>query len=379
LKKNIFVSLVASIILVMSLVIPQQETSAKSKEKQEKVEIYLLDENGSLKAKTVSIKKTKKDLEQKVQQTFNSLFNFEKKSGSTWSEVPKDTAVKNVKLENGHLTLDLNSKFLDNLSNNHNVGFILEQLKKTAFQFSGVSELKLLFDGKEKEYLGMYIVSEPIERNPENVNSDDTVTSQDVVAPDPTVVIDPGHGGDSSKSYFCEYDGEYYKGDPGAVSDGYEEADLALDIALELKNDLETYMDATVYMTRNDDTFVCINDRWQYANSKNPDFTVSVHLNGSTNTGVDGSTVLHPDNHDVTLSTDLANDVHNKVLTYTNLTEWTAPYASSVGVLKYTDMPAILTETGFISNDNDRQYILNNTDDVAYGIYKGIDTWWNDN
>lgn len=178
--------------------------------------------------------------------------------------------------------------------------------------------------------------------------------------------------------YYCNYDSKYYHGDPGATAEGVEEADLTLDIALELKDYLETYMNATVYMTRTTDTFKCINDRWTYANSKNPDFTISVHINSSSNSSVDGTTVLYPNNHDIILSQSLANDVHNKVLYYTDLTEWTSPYSTDVsGVLKYTNMPTILTETGFISNYSDRQYLVNNTDEVAYGIYMGIKNWWN--
>ena len=41
-------------------------------------------------------------------------------------------------------------------------------------------------------------------------------------------------------------------------------------------------------------------------------------------------------------------------------------------VIKHTDMPAILTEIGFISNECEQDYIINHKDEIAHAIARGI-------
>ena len=41
-------------------------------------------------------------------------------------------------------------------------------------------------------------------------------------------------------------------------------------------------------------------------------------------------------------------------------------------VLKHTNMPAVLVETAFISNDDDANLLANNQDDFARAIARGI-------
>ena len=41
-------------------------------------------------------------------------------------------------------------------------------------------------------------------------------------------------------------------------------------------------------------------------------------------------------------------------------------------VLKHTDMTAVLVETAFIDNDNDALLLINNADDFARAIARGI-------
>ena len=59
----------------------------------------------------------------------------------------------------------------------------------------------------------------------------------------PVIAIDPGHGGNGAGG-----------NDPGAISStyGYHEADLVLKIGLYLKEELETYRNVHVDMTRSD-------------------------------------------------------------------------------------------------------------------------------
>lgn len=41
-------------------------------------------------------------------------------------------------------------------------------------------------------------------------------------------------------------------------------------------------------------------------------------------------------------------------------------------VLKHTDMPAVLVETAFIDNNQDALLLINNSDDFAKAIARGI-------
>ena len=81
-----------------------------------------------------------------------------------------------------------------------------------------------------------------------------------------TVVIDPGHGGK----------------DPGCVSRDRKtyEKDIVLDIATRLKNKIKAaFPEVKVILTRDDDTFIALDDRAGTANRNNADLFISIHVN----------------------------------------------------------------------------------------------------
>ena len=79
------------------------------------------------------------------------------------------------------------------------------------------------------------------------------------------VVIDAGHGGK----------------DTGAICCGSKiEKFIVLSVASKLKNILEK-KDFKVYMTRDDDSFVKLPKRTEFANSKKADIFISIHANAS--------------------------------------------------------------------------------------------------
>jgi N-acetylmuramoyl-L-alanine amidase len=82
------------------------------------------------------------------------------------------------------------------------------------------------------------------------------------------VVIDPGHGGK----------------DTGTVGPtGLREKDLVLNVALYLKELLETRLGIDVILTRSDDRFIPLEERTAIANQKGADLFVSIHANASRN------------------------------------------------------------------------------------------------
>lgn len=81
------------------------------------------------------------------------------------------------------------------------------------------------------------------------------------------IVVDAGHGGH----------------DPGAMHNGLREKDITLDVAQRLRRILEDDYGFEVLMTRDDDHFVALEERTAFANSHNADLFVSVHVNSSRN------------------------------------------------------------------------------------------------
>jgi N-acetylmuramoyl-L-alanine amidase len=79
-----------------------------------------------------------------------------------------------------------------------------------------------------------------------------------------TIVIDPGHGGM----------------DPGAIGPGgLEEKKVVLDIGCALRDLFKSKTKFTVYMTRDKDVFIPLQDRTKFANEKKADIFVSIHAN----------------------------------------------------------------------------------------------------
>jgi N-acetylmuramoyl-L-alanine amidase len=90
-----------------------------------------------------------------------------------------------------------------------------------------------------------------------------------------TIVLDPGHGGH----------------DPGAIGpNGVKEKDITLAIAKRVKRLLEKSLDARVVMTRDNDSFVPLKDRTQFANSEQGKIFISIHCNSNRSRRVTGAT-----------------------------------------------------------------------------------------
>lgn len=80
------------------------------------------------------------------------------------------------------------------------------------------------------------------------------------------VVIDPGHGG----------------ADPGAIGPtGLKEKDVVLDVARRVGKILEREYGVEVFYTRSKDVFIPLDERTDFANSKNADLFISIHANAS--------------------------------------------------------------------------------------------------
>jgi N-acetylmuramoyl-L-alanine amidase len=81
------------------------------------------------------------------------------------------------------------------------------------------------------------------------------------------IVLDAGHGGH----------------DPGARSNGIEEAELVLDVTLRLRELLEKQPGIEVTLTRSSDEYIALEERTAIANRNGADLFLSIHANASRN------------------------------------------------------------------------------------------------
>lgn len=167
-----------------------------------------------------------------------------------------------------------------------------------------------------------------------------------------TVVIDPGHGGR----------------DGGTVGgDGTLEKDLNLAVALKLKAILES-ADVRVVMTRETDIELASPDsphkkaddlkaRLNLAQNQKNAIFVSIHMNNFPIKKYSGLQVYYSENHKQSLTlaqtvqdgaqSSLGNTMDRKV----------KPAGDSIYLLSHLEIPAVLVECGFLSNDEERELL----------------------
>ncbi len=182
-----------------------------------------------------------------------------------------------------------------------------------------------------------------------------------------TIILDPGHGGtDPGATYPV-----------GVKNPTVKEKDITLDVALRVKGQLEA-AGIRVIMTRKDDVYPTLKERVEMANNSSADLYVSIHVNAMDNKDeIDGAQVYY--HKDSEFGKKLAKYVYESIIEHTNLTRRGIQDGSSLYVLKNTKMPAILTEGGFITNENDRDYINSEkgrkemADAISEGILEALD------
>ncbi|WP_366248027.1 N-acetylmuramoyl-L-alanine amidase [Terribacillus aidingensis] len=168
------------------------------------------------------------------------------------------------------------------------------------------------------------------------------------------IVIDPGHGGK----------------DPGAIGNDTMEKRVALTISEKLQHRLLAN-GYDVKMTRSEDVFIPLTERATFSNNWKADLFVSVHANSATSSSAKG---LESYYYGASSSgKQLASSIQTALVANTN-NENRGTHSADFYVLRHTSMPAVLVETGFISNPADA-VLLNDSsyqDKVANSIAEGI-------
>ena len=219
----------------------------------------------------------------------------------------------------------------------------------------------------------------------------------------PLVVLDAGHGGR----------------DPGASSphSGRREKDLTLAIALAIRDELARSARVRVALTREDDRFVVLRDRYEIARRMGADLFISIHADAAPrNDGARGATIYTlsevASDREAALLAEQQNQADriggaalgedasvNRILidlAQRESMDVSAGFAAllrreasayfpfrpeyhrfaSLAVLKAPDIPSILFETGYLTNPVDAAYIQSpeGQRQIAAGMKSAIET-----
>lgn len=168
------------------------------------------------------------------------------------------------------------------------------------------------------------------------------------------VVIDPGHGGR----------------DPGAIGiGGIQEKTINLAIAQRVQQRLQQ-AGITAVMTRSDDRSLDLDPRVVYASQVDADLFVSIHANAIS---MSRPEVNGLETYYYASGQRLAQAIHSSVLQQTNLRDRGVRQARFY-VLRYSAMPAVLVETGFVTGAEDAARFRNGAerDRIGDAIAQGI-------
>ena len=186
-----------------------------------------------------------------------------------------------------------------------------------------------------------------------------------------TVWLDAGHGGVDPGTYVVLDDGRIY------------EKDIVLDIVLMVYELFNQYSpDIRVLLTRRDDSHVRLDDRIALWNAENPDLLVSVHADfytGPTAQNVCGVQVnYNPGTRNSgrlnLTGGELAQFLQTHLVNETGARDRNIRATNTMRVPAESTMPAVLIETGFLSND-DELALLTSTEyqmAIARAIHNGI-------
>jgi len=168
------------------------------------------------------------------------------------------------------------------------------------------------------------------------------------------IFIDPGHGGT----------------DPGAVGNGLQEKNLTLQIGTRVRDMLvNEYNNVSVLMSRTGDQTLSLTQRTNAANAWGADFLLSVHINAGGGTGYED--FIYPGVG--TPTTTYQSLIHEEIMKLVNFRD-RGKKTANFHMLRESNMPALLTENGFIDNAEDAAKLKSASfiENIARGHVNGI-------
>lgn len=177
------------------------------------------------------------------------------------------------------------------------------------------------------------------------------------------IVLDAGHGGR----------------DQGASGRKIQEKDLTLKIAQRAgKYIRRRTRGVDVILTRDRDEFISLNERANFANFCQADLFISIHAN-SAKGYADGTETFVWNKRQNPWSLKMAQLIQ-KEYTQRAKRKNRGVKKANFAVLRNTNMPAVLTEVGFISNAKEEKYLKSRRGrkKIAYCIYRAVKEYLKD-
>lgn len=181
------------------------------------------------------------------------------------------------------------------------------------------------------------------------------------------VVIDAGHGGS----------------DPGHEScnkNHLQEKELNLIIAKKFGGYIDQNLkNVNIVYTRTDDSFPTLDQRVAKANSVNADYFISIHCNANHNKNVHGTeSHIHTmkSKKSLALAKEFETEFTKRAGRNSRGVKDTDDREHSLQVLKYTNMTSVLVECGFLTNDNEANYLntSNGQEILASAVFRAFRT-----
>lgn len=173
------------------------------------------------------------------------------------------------------------------------------------------------------------------------------------------IFIDPGHN--------------YRGADTGAQGNGIKEQDITFEIGIRLRELLEND-GHSVKMSRGRITdslgntvAQSLKKRCDMANAWGADLFISIHTNAGGGRGTE-CYVYSKSSEAFKVAERIQNEITSRIKTVSRGVK----EGKNLYVLKNTKAPAVLVETAFIDNEDDRKKLTERTGDFAVAIFTGI-------
>ena len=231
--------------------------------------------------------------------------------------------------------------------------------------------------------------SEGTETQQEETTEEDSQQTGSAQQNNHIVVLDPGHQAQGESSTEPNGPGSstmkarVSSGTRGTTTGVYE-YELNLDIALQLRTELEA-RGYTVYMTREThDVKISNKERAEFATSKNADICVRIHANGSDSSSTSGALALTPSTSNPYVA-NLANDsrklsesVLNAYCQATGMANQGIQANDTMTGINWSTVPVTILEMGYMSNPTDDANMEDDTyqKKMVTGIADGIDAYF---
>lgn len=167
--------------------------------------------------------------------------------------------------------------------------------------------------------------------------------------------LDPGHGGSDS----------------GASANGLLEKNLNLSISLKIRDKLMAYEGIEVRMSRSTDTFLSLQQRTDDANKWGADYLLSIHINAGGGVGYED--FIHDKLSDSSETAQIRNVIHAEIIQEVDFYN-RGKKKANFHLVRESNMPAMLTENGFIDNKKDAEKLKSDAflDQIAQGHVNGL-------